>query len=98
MHTRFIKLAPRSTEERTTTTPPRYDQFPRTHAIYMTRAAETHLALHDLDAAVNRAYLPTRCLGGVDSARSGSTITGLRKKLAAHAGSPAVRDFLEATR
>lgn len=74
------------------------DQFPRTHAIYMARAAETHLALHDLDAAVNRAYLATRCLGGVYSARSGSTVTGLRKKLAAHAGSPAVRDFLEATR
>lgn len=74
------------------------DQFPRTHAIYMARAAEAHLALHDLDAAVDRAHLATRCLGGVDSARSSSTITGLRKKLAAHAASPTVRDFLDATR
>jgi hypothetical protein len=40
-----------------------------------------------------------RCLGGVDSARSASAITGLRAKLTPHAAaSPAVREFLDATR
>jgi hypothetical protein len=39
-----------------------------------------------------------RCLGGVDSARFASAITGLRAKLAPHAASPAVREFLDATR
>lgn len=73
------------------------DQFPRTHAIYMARAAEAHLALHDLDAAVDRAYLAMHCLGGVDSARSSATITDLRNKLRAHAGSSVVRTFLEET-
>lgn len=74
------------------------DQYPRSHAIYLARAAEAHLALHDLDAALDRAAHAVRCLGGVDSARSASAITGLRARLRPHAASPAVRDFLEATR
>ncbi len=74
------------------------DQYPRTHAIYLARAAEAYLALHDLDAAVDRAAHAIRCMRGVDSARSASTLVGLRTKLASHAKSPAVRDFLEATR
>ncbi len=74
------------------------DQYPRSHAIYLARAAEAHLRLHDLDAALDRAAHAVRCLGGVDSARSASAITGLRAKLAPHAASPAVREFLEATR
>ena len=74
------------------------DQYPRSHAIYLARAAEAHLMLHDLDAALERARHAVRCLGGVDSARSASAITGLRAKLAPHAASPAVREFLDATR
>ena len=74
------------------------DQYPRSHAIYLARAAEAHLRLHDLDAALDRAAHAVRCLGGVDSARSASAITGLRAKLARHAASPTVREFLEATR
>ena len=72
------------------------DQYPRTHAIYLARAAEAHLALHDLDAAASRAAHALRCLSGVSSARSSATLAGLRAKLARHAGSPAVREFLEA--
>lgn len=74
------------------------DHYPRRHAIYLARAAEAHLRLHDLDAALNRAAHAVRCLGGVDSARSASAITGLRAGLAPHAASPAVREFLDATR
>jgi tetratricopeptide (TPR) repeat protein len=74
------------------------DQYPRSHAIYLARAAEAHLALRDLDAALDRAAHAVRCLGGVDSARSASAITGLRARLRPHAASPKVRDFLEATR
>ena len=70
-------------------------QYPRTHAIYLARAAEAHLAMHDLDAAVAQARHAARCLGSVDSARSSSTMAGLRRKLAAHTANPAVREFLQ---
>lgn len=74
------------------------DQYPRSHAIYLARAAEAHLMLHDLDAALECARHAVRCLGGVDSARSASAITGLRAKLTPHAASPAVGEYLDATR
>ena len=70
------------------------DEYPRTHAIYLARAAEAHLEMHDLDAAVANARHAARCLGTVDSARSASELTGIRKKLAAHTTSGVVRDFL----
>lgn len=70
-------------------------QFPRSHAIYLARAAEAHLALHDLDAAVTCARHAAHCLSTVDSARSGSALAGLRRKLAPHSASPSVRDFLQ---
>ncbi len=70
-------------------------QFPRSHAIYLARAAEAHLASHDLDAAVTCARHAARCLSAVDSARSGSALSGLRRKLAPHSASPTVRDFLQ---
>jgi tetratricopeptide (TPR) repeat protein/transcriptional regulator with XRE-family HTH domain len=73
------------------------EQYPRSHAIYLARAAEAHLALRDVDAAVSQAIHATRCLGGVDSARSTSTLAGLRAKLADHRDARVVRDFLEAT-
>ena len=71
------------------------DQYLRSAAIYLARAAEAHLALHDLDAAVARARHAVRCLSSVDSARSSSTLAGLRKKLEVHRASPVVREFLE---
>ena len=74
------------------------DAFPRTNAIYLSRAAEAHLALRDLDAAVQAADHAVRCLGGVDSARSASSVSGLRKKFQQHSAVPVVRDFLDATR
>ncbi|TDQ45484.1 transcriptional regulator [Actinorugispora endophytica] len=72
------------------------EEYPRTHAIYLARAAEAHLALHDLDAAVEAGRHASRCLGGVDSARSSSELQGLRTKLRAHHSHPGVRDFLQA--
>ena len=41
------------------------DQYPRSHAIYLARAAEAHLALHDLDATIDRANHAVRCLGAL---------------------------------
>ena len=73
------------------------DQYPRSHAIYMARAAEAHLALHDLDAAAVKAAHAARCMRGVGSARSASTLASLRSKLAGHAASSAVRAFLQET-
>ncbi|MFJ1708732.1 transcriptional regulator [Kitasatospora sp. NPDC088346] len=72
------------------------EDFPRSHAIYLARAAEAHLALYDLDAAIATARHAATCLGAVDSARSASELTGLCEKLAPHTAHPAVRDFLEA--
>jgi tetratricopeptide (TPR) repeat protein len=74
------------------------DQYPRSHAIYLARAAEAHIALRDLDAAVTTANHALRCLGGVDSARSTNTLTGLQTKLADYRKVDVVKDFLDATR
>ncbi|MFF4924193.1 transcriptional regulator [Kitasatospora sp. NPDC001261] len=72
------------------------EEYPRTHAIYLSRAAEAHLVLNDLDAAVAAARHAAACLSSVDSARSASQMKDLRGKLAPHADYSAVRDFLEA--
>jgi len=72
--------------------------YPRSHAIYLARAAEAHLRRRDLDGAVERTLRAIRCLGGVDSARSTSTVAALRPMLIPHAGNRAVRDLLAATR
>ncbi|MFE5326214.1 helix-turn-helix domain-containing protein [Embleya sp. NPDC056575] len=71
------------------------DEYPRTHAIYLARAAEAHLAMHDLDAAITKARHAARCLGSVDSARSASELKGLRNQLATHTAHAAVREFLQ---
>ncbi|MEU6351597.1 helix-turn-helix transcriptional regulator [Streptomyces sp. NPDC047072] len=71
------------------------EEYPRSHAIYLARAAEAHLAMHDLDAAVATARHAARCLGSVDSARSASELKGLREKLAPHTSHAAVREFLQ---
>lgn len=69
--------------------------LPRWHAIYLTRAAEAHLGLHDLDAAVETGRRAAKCLGSVDSARSLKELTELRTRLEPHRGHRAVREFLE---
>ncbi|MBL7502023.1 hypothetical protein I6A84_02520 [Frankia sp. CNm7] len=71
------------------------DEYPRSHAIYLARAAEAHLALRDLDAAVATARHAARCLGSVDSARSASELKELRAKLAMHVAHGPVREFLQ---
>ncbi|MFJ7419712.1 helix-turn-helix domain-containing protein [Streptomyces uncialis] len=71
------------------------EEYPRSHAIYLARAAEAHLAMQDLDAAVDTARRAATCLGAVDSPRSASELKGLRKKLAAHTSHGGVRDFLQ---
>lgn len=71
------------------------EEYPRSHAIYLSRAAEAHLAMHDLDAAVATARHAARCLGSVDSARSATELKGLRERLAAHTSHAAVREFLQ---
>lgn len=71
------------------------EEYPRSHAIYLARAAEAHLAMHDLDAAVATARHAARCLGSVDSARSALELKGLREKLASHTSHSAVREFLQ---
>ena len=71
------------------------EEYPRSHAIYLARAAEAHLAMHDLDAAIAHAHRAARCLGSVDSARSASELRRLREKLRAHTSHAAVREFLQ---
>lgn len=71
------------------------EEYPRSHAIYLARAAEAHLARHDLDAAVASARHAARCLGAVDSARSSSELAALRAQLAGYTAHTGVREFLE---
>ncbi|GAA1899487.1 hypothetical protein GCM10009716_06640 [Streptomyces sodiiphilus] len=71
------------------------EEYPRSHAIYLARAAEAHLAMHDLDASVETARHAARCLGVVDSARSATELSGLREKLAVHTAHSGVREFLQ---
>ncbi len=71
------------------------EDYPRTHAIYLARAAEAHLALDDIDGAVATAHHAAACLSSVDSARSASQLKGLRDKLAPHANYRPVAEFLQ---
>lgn len=73
---------------------PGEEKYPRSHVIYMTRAADAHIVLGDLDSAVECATHAMRCLGGVNSARSSTTFTELKQKLARHSGARVVKEFL----
>ncbi|WP_322779881.1 hypothetical protein [Frankia sp. Cas4] len=70
---------------------------PRDHAIFLARSADAHLALGDLDAACADATAAVDRLHGVDSDRSTATVADIRRKLARHHNSLAVRDFLTRT-
>lgn len=65
--------------------------------IYFARKAEAHLALGDLEAALDTANRAVDRLGGADSARGTSTLADLRAQFAAHKRVGAVADFLELT-
>ncbi|WP_164493762.1 hypothetical protein [Streptomyces sp. ADI93-02] len=63
----------------------------------LARLAEAHLALGDIDAAVDTAHTAVARMGGVTSARGTSTLNDLRQKLGRRRGVPVVADFLNYT-
>ncbi|MFD7057208.1 hypothetical protein ACFWBS_55935 [Streptomyces mirabilis] len=73
------------------------DAYPRSRALRLTREADAHLSLRDVDAAVYTADQAVRAMGGVTSARGTTVLTDLRTKLRAHQQLPAVREFLDRT-
>ncbi|GAA2267895.1 MFS transporter [Streptomyces amakusaensis] len=81
------------------TPPPPHDgdAYPRSRALRLTREADAHLALRDIDTAVHTAQQAVQTMGGVTSARGTTIHTSLRNKLRTHQSVPAVRDFLEHT-
>ncbi|WP_217236458.1 hypothetical protein [Streptomyces sp. AC555_RSS877] len=73
------------------------DAYPRSRALRLSREADAHLSLRDVDAAVHTADQAVQAMGGVTSARGTTVLTGLRTKLRAHQQLPAVREFLDRT-
>ncbi|MGP4104789.1 hypothetical protein [Nonomuraea sp. KM90] len=73
------------------------EQEARGAAIYLARRSEAHLALGDLDAAVEVAEQVLQLMGGVESARGTSALEDLRGGLLDHKDVPVVRNFLELT-
>jgi hypothetical protein len=65
--------------------------------IYLARQAEAHLALGDIDAAVDVSEQAIEQLGGADSARGTTTLANLRTQLTAHRQARPVADFLDLT-
>ncbi|MFC4014642.1 hypothetical protein ACFOY2_45980 [Nonomuraea purpurea] len=66
-------------------------------AIHLARRAEAHLALGELDAAVEVAERVLELMGGVESARGSSTLAELRGGLREHQDAAVVRSFLGLT-
>ncbi|WP_413809426.1 transcriptional regulator [Streptomyces sp. OE57] len=77
----------------------RYDStaYPRSAALRLTRKADAHLAMSDVDAAVLTAEQALHRMGGVTSSRGSSMLADLRTKLGSYQRVPAVADFLERT-
>ncbi|MGV9322543.1 transcriptional regulator [Streptomyces sp. NPDC003660] len=71
------------------------DREVRGAVIYQARQAEAHVALGDIDAALGIGHNVITAMGGVDSARTTTTLTELRGHLADHRHIPAVADFLD---
>lgn len=71
------------------------DREARGSAIYLARQAEAHLALGDVDAAVEVGHHVIGAMGGVDSARTTGTLAELRDHLNDHRHVPTVREFLD---
>ncbi|WP_329013595.1 hypothetical protein [Streptomyces sp. NBC_00690] len=70
---------------------------PRGTAIYLARQARAHLALDDLDGAVETAERSVHLMGGVSSARGTEILTRLRSELKRHRTIPVVKNFLNET-
>ncbi|MGW6499304.1 tetratricopeptide repeat protein [Nonomuraea angiospora] len=66
-------------------------------AIYLARRSGAHLALGELDAAVEVAEQVLQLMGGVESARGTSALEDLRGGLLDHQDTPVVRHFLDLT-
>ncbi|MFJ6216745.1 transcriptional regulator [Streptomyces sp. NPDC092296] len=64
-------------------------------AIYQARKAEAHLALGDIDAALDIGHQVITAMGGIDSARATDALEELRGQFAGHQHIPAVRAFLD---
>ncbi|MBO0819252.1 MAG: hypothetical protein J2P26_00215 [Nocardiopsaceae bacterium] len=64
-------------------------------AIYRARQAEAHLALGDIDGALDVGRQVIAAMGGVESARATDTLTELRASLTEHRTVPAVAEFLD---
>ena len=64
-------------------------------AIYLARQAEAHLALGDVDSALDVANQVIGTVGGVDSVRATSASNDLRNSLSTHQHIPAIRELLE---
>ncbi|MFJ4689260.1 transcriptional regulator [Streptomyces sp. NPDC088789] len=62
--------------------------------IYRGRQAEAHLALGDVDSALDIGHQVITAMGGIDSARATGTLTELRGQMTGHQHIPAVADFL----
>ncbi|MEV7427055.1 MULTISPECIES: transcriptional regulator [unclassified Streptomyces] len=73
------------------------DAYPRSRALRLSREADVHLSLRDVDVAVHTADQAVRAMGGVTSGRGTSVLTDLRTKLRAHQHLPEVREFLDRT-
>ncbi|MFE4755455.1 transcriptional regulator [Streptomyces mirabilis] len=73
------------------------DAYPRSRALRLSREADAHLSLRDVDAAVHTADQAVQAIGGVTSARGTTVLTDLRTKLRAHQQLPAVREFVDRT-
>ncbi|MGW4424528.1 tetratricopeptide repeat protein [Streptosporangium sp. NPDC004631] len=73
------------------------DGYVRDNALYLTRAAEAHFALGEIEEACTAARQAFEQSGGVDSTRPSGAIADLRKRLRPHRQTPIVRNFLELT-
>lgn len=69
--------------------------YPRSVALRLTRQAEAHHELGDLDRAAHTATQAVEAIGGVTSVRGNNNIADLKRKLSPHSRVPAVRDFLD---
>jgi tetratricopeptide (TPR) repeat protein len=73
------------------------DGYARDNVLFLTRAADAHLALGQIDEACGTARQAYEQNGGVDSARPSSALADFRRHLMPHANVPAAAEFLELT-
>jgi tetratricopeptide (TPR) repeat protein len=71
--------------------------YVRDNALFLTRAADAHLALGQIGEACGIARQAYEQNGGIDSARPSGAIADFRKRLHPHRTVPAAHEFLELT-